>query len=155
MRPLPPVLPRGGSRPQAVHFKSLSESKFRVLPFGNENEKTFFALHFAHLFVNLRQKSRTSCSNASEQVRILHFGIKKKHVSFVLHSIFRKFAPNEEKYSIHADRAAADFVGRGTRRPPAAPPATAHAETLRQAVPAGTESRAQRPHPHPAAASLP
>ena len=54
-----------------TYFRSEMKSKTLV-----------FALHFTHLFVTLRQNV----------AKILHLGIKKKLVSFVLLSIFRNFA---------------------------------------------------------------
>ena len=35
---------------------------------------------------------------ATKVAKLLHFGIKKKQVSFVLHSIFRNFAAQNERY---------------------------------------------------------
>jgi len=63
-----------------------------LLSFGNKIKKVVFCFAFRSLIRNFATKVANFLLNASEQVRILHFGIKKKQVSFVLHSIFRNFA---------------------------------------------------------------
>jgi len=42
--------------------------------------------------------------------KLLHLGIKNKHVYFVLHSIFRNFAPKARTYFVSAKKGMNSFV---------------------------------------------
>jgi len=63
----------------------------RVLHLGNEKKSTL-SFAFLSIFRNFGFAELLGQSQA-KQVRVLHLGIKKKRVYYVLHSIFRNFAP--------------------------------------------------------------